>query len=429
MYVETEKGGRALFVPVEVAQSWLDAGGIRSDGRSIYRWRETHWQKVPDEDLLAEAMAELEKLFDHRDFDICMVTMSHAKQSVEAAKLYLLNEVPMHDRTPDLIVPCANGYLNLETHELQFADPDLYLQHAVECDFERGAECPKFEEYLTDALPSEPVRERVQEFLGTLLIADDFQLHQLWLGPGAVPLGKIIRALHGEAAISTTEALQQTRSSTLAVEAEGYRAGSAKAGISKAMKDAWSNKRKAVNAKYQAPSYMSVNGKQVQLGSMIPIVSDPSSHWRYWDAVAFQPAMDVSAEVIADELPGVLRWCLNGLMAVLERGGFDRRPEGVRPIITAAKNDTSSLLGWIEGSNARVVTGASMTKEAIYASYCNWCKSEGLQPLGVVTFWTRARQVLPGLVISKQRINGAEARVANVKMGSAPNVAYARKIA
>lgn len=110
----------------------------------------------------------------------------------------------------------------------------------------------------------------------------------------------------------------------------------------------------------------------------------------------------------------MLRWSLNGLAAQLDQGGFGPRPTAIKPILTTAKNDVSSM-SWVDDVPCRVTRECDLGKDAVYASYAAFCDKSNLTLLSLVTFWTRVVQVLPGLQIRKKRINGAETRVCNIQ--------------
>jgi len=196
----------------------------------------------------------------------------------------------------------------------------MYLQYALNCDYVPAAQAPQFEQYLMSVLPESTVRERVQEFVGSLLLSSNFGVHQLWLGRGAGPLGKIMRTFSGDAAMSTTDTLDQFRLSALLVEVEGYQYSKNTAAILKAVRDALVNKSAGLNSRFSTPSALAVAGKLIVLSEQTPSISDPSeSYWRRWDMVAFLESQDVSETVIETELSGVLNWALDGLERLLER--------------------------------------------------------------------------------------------------------------
>lgn len=95
-------------------------------------------------------------------------------------------------------------------------------------------------------------------------------------------------------------------------------------------------------------------------------------------------------------------------------GGFGPRPTAIKPILTTAKNDVSSM-SWVDDVQCRVTRECDLGKDAVYASYAAFCDKSNLMPLSLVTFWTRVVQVLLGLQIRKKRINGAETRVCNIQ--------------
>lgn len=63
-----------------------------------------------------------------------------------------------------------DGMLNWRTGEVIPWDPDYHTTIAFDIDYDAQAECPMFEQYLSEWLPDESVRKVVQEYLGYCLI-------------------------------------------------------------------------------------------------------------------------------------------------------------------------------------------------------------------------------------------------------------------
>jgi len=408
----------AVFVDFEVAQAWAADGSVASDGTSLYRWTGgTFWRELPELEADALAYRALRELFEAQSAPQ-LATLKHAKIAVQAAKLHLMSSHPMRDRTSEKIVPCANGYLRLAGRTLDRAEPAMYLQYSLNCNYVPETKAPLFEHYLQMALPDSAVQDRLQEFIGSLLISDDFGGHQLWVGIGAGPLGKIIRTFAGNAVMSTTETLDKLRLSTLLVEAEGYQSGKNTVEISRAVRNALANKSASLNSRFSTPSVLEVAGKLIVLAEHAPSISDPSeSYWRRWDVISFLESHVVSETVIETELSGVLNWALVGLERLLERGCFADRPAGVKSLLSQTKSGSSSIHAWLEDSHVRVVAGSVIRKDTVYRAYCQWCDHHSVEALAVANFWTRLRQGLPGLNFRKKITDGMEIRYANLQIG------------
>ena len=416
-----DKNGDAspLFVDYEVAQAWATDRSVASDGTSLYRWTDgTFWRKLPEIEAEALAYSALRELFEAQSAPQ-LATLKHAKIAVQAAKLHLMSSHPMRDHTSEKIIPCANGYLWLAGRTLNRAERKLYLQFALNCDYVHEAKAPLFEHYLHTALPDSEVRDRLQEFIGSLLISDDFGVHQLWLGTGAEPLGKIIRTFAGNAGMSTTETLDRLRLSTLLAEAEGYQTGKNTVEISRAVRNALANKSTSLNSRFSTPSVLEAAGKLMVLAEQVPSISDPSeSYWRRWDVIPFFEGQDDSETVIESELSGVLNWALVGLERLLEREFFADRPTGVKSLVSQSKSGFSSIHAWVEDSHVRVVVGSAIQKDTVYRAYCQWCDRNSVEALAIANFWTRMRQALPGLSFRKKVIDGMEIRYANLQIST-----------
>lgn len=420
---DDEGNGAHRFVPTEVAAIWADRGTMASDGLDLYQWQATHWQRLADLDAQAAAMNELLEVFAEDAAQGVaaapwLATVTNAKHSVAAAKLYLLDKMPMGDRTWHDTIPVQNGYLDFASRDLLGASKDDWLQHVLSCDFEPMADADRYAEYLDLALPDVAVRERVQEHIGSCLLARSFGRHQLWMGPSSQIMARILRQLFGNAAV-TTDALESFRLSALVAESEGYSAEK-RTGIANVVKDSLGARTSKVNARYVTPATIHVAGKWIVIGELIPTITDPSAaYWRRWDAVTFLDAPDCTDYVIECELPGVLNWALEGLTRLVERGEFGQRPDGVMPIITRAKNDESSIVAWADARNVRVTPKGQSLKAAVYESYRGWCEQNDLRPIAVSQFWVKARNNVFGQALEsfKKVQGGRELRMCNLQLG------------
>ena len=93
---------------------------------------------------------------------------------------------------------------------------------------------------------------------------------------------------------------------------------------------------------------------------------------------------ELSARIIANELPGVLNWALIGMRRYLARGFEFKAPESVVKV-TQKMQDQSDVIGlWLEDCYA-----VDMTKvddpwrtewKVVYASYKKWCEENGHHP-------------------------------------------------
>lgn len=241
------------------------------------------------------------------------------------------------------MIPLLNGYLYMDDGNLLGHMKEDYLQHVVNCNYKPSETAPRFTAYLEAALPDAEVRGRVQEFIGSTLLADNFCLHQQWLGRGAHALAKVLRELLGNAKV-TTDTLDELRVSALVAEGEGYDTKPLKAGVDSVIRAGRSARQSTVNARYATPKQIDIGVKRIVLSELAGPINDPSAaYFRRWDVVPFVDTPDCSEYVINGELRGVFNWALAGLRQVLERGGFTPRPEGVKAVVTRAKNDTSTI--------------------------------------------------------------------------------------
>ena len=71
-----------------------------------------------------------------------------------------------------LIVPCLNGYLNLETGEFSDPNPDCLFTHNFDVHYNPDATSDRWNSFIEEVLPDVEVRREIQKFMGYCLTGD-----------------------------------------------------------------------------------------------------------------------------------------------------------------------------------------------------------------------------------------------------------------
>jgi P4 family phage/plasmid primase-like protien len=220
--------------PDDTAQAvaWVTATGglhrflLRNGWRSYRRGR---WDDVPDEAvgatvaevLNAQAETYASMARDARDRDVAKELETTAAQlwsnnkissvlgrAARSAGLHI--EVDQMDRHPNLW--CANNaVIDLENGEVREHDPALLMSRGSDVDFDAGAQCPRFDHFLTDVLPDDDVREFVLQMFSEAMSGQvSSHILPVFLGPkrnGKSTMLRIMLALFGEYATLLPEEL------------------------------------------------------------------------------------------------------------------------------------------------------------------------------------------------------------------------------
>lgn len=92
-------------------------------------------------------------------------------------------------------------------------------------------------------------------------------------------------------------------------------------------------------------------------------------------------------EKLLEELPGILNWCLEGLLRLRKnnyRFTVSTRSRDLKEKTIEADNNMKAFLE-SEGYIA-FETGARCTTEALYSTYAGWCADNAEKPLATITF-------------------------------------------
>lgn len=394
---------RKSFDPHAYALAMTQNGDVATDGQLLYQWTGSYWQPVQGD---AGERDAYRWIVAHERNHATPANADKAHQAV------ILWAPPLPAATQDVVIPCRNGYVHLQSCALTLksADKGLGLQHVLACDYLPAAAPPaQLERFLAQVLPDPDVRSRVQEYVGYTLISDArYQRAQLWLGGGANGKGvlvNIVQALHGNIAAVSLDALEGFRLSVLVGASLIYADEVPRTRINEQLiKSLIAGERVIVDRKYREAISVFVRGKWLVLGNQLPAITDHTTgFWRRWDIVPFDvtiPEADrnplLASQIISNELSGVLSWALEGLVRLQARGMFSPvMPVAMAQIIHEAKADTNSVLAWHDECEIGVAEVPTTPKDDVFEHYRTWCERNGLSAMAAPRFWARLRDIGP----------------------------------
>lgn len=122
----------------------------------------------------------------------------------------------------------------------------------------------------------------------------------------------------------------------------------------------------------------------------LPPTSDRSdAFWRRWSVIEMSNVIPESKrdptlaqKIVADEMDSVLAFAMEGAQALLRRGHFLRTSRGDVVGDEWALETDSVLAFLLDEDWCELDKGSAVTKRAFYHSYSQWCRENGLRPLG-----------------------------------------------
>ena len=381
----------------------------------LYEWCGSHYKQINSEKAERHALKWLAHHFPER------ATCQTAKSCVAAA-IVLVNQIPERDpmRT---IIPLRNTYLEVKPDGsiLRHApDPSFGITFSLKINLAGTGKTytppplpvtSLLARYLNTSLPDKQVQDYLQELLGdTLTPTIRFQVALLLKGGGRngkSVLVKLLSALHDRVAHLRLNALSGfglmplVDASLVVVDEVPHFVGPHEAQI---LKSCISGESIDIDRKYLSQISIRPTARWILSTNNDQKSRDNSTgFWRRLTVVPFthqvpesQVIPGLEDKIIDSELHLLLDWCLVGLQRLMVRGKLPPQPMAVQNANHEAKVASNSIAAWIDDEGVAAGTNESheLTKAAVFARYRDWCRTNNLGALSMVSFWTGLRALL-----------------------------------
>jgi putative DNA primase/helicase len=116
---------------------------------------------------------------------------------------------------------------------------------------------------------------------------------------------------------------------------------------------------------------------------------------------------------LADELPGIFTWALDGADRLWDREGRFTIGESVQATMVEVERQTSPIKAFTADCLVISADSDAMTpKDAVYELYVMWCTSEGFMPKGKSVFFRDLQAAYPGqLEVGRHRVDGRQVQM------------------
>ena len=399
------KGGPSA----EIAYSrMLDKNVVGQADGLLYEWAGSHWQVIEIQRAKSAAHLLLDAFYAEGGTE--RKAVDAPKLAVSAPQLYKMPEPRRWAEVGGALIPCADVTLDVAADgAIQLREPrkEDGLRYCVNAKWsDKDKPSPEFDRFIQGTLPDPAVRRLVQQYVGYTLISDNrFQVAQWWFGSGANGKGflaQIVSSLHRKVAAADIEDLGGFGAENL-IDASLITVDETPKRIDEQrLKSAISGDDLNINRKYQVPVTVRLRGKWLLRGNDKPALSDQTDGlWRRLQIIEFTEKFEgdnrddmLADRIVENELPGVLRWAVEGLVMLLQAGGFKDIPDSVQASKKQMQVETDNVLGWWTEKEVQVCDAPRTSKDSAYRNYSLWCKDNGMMPLGAPRFWVRVRSIV-----------------------------------
>jgi putative DNA primase/helicase len=312
-----------------------------------------------------------------------------------------------------------NGMVNWDSKTLVPWDPKYKTTVSFDIDYDPHATCPRFERYLEEWLPSESVRQVVQEYLGYCLIPNTNYRKALFLyGKGKNGKSMLVEFL---------QSFFGTHAAALSYDGLFARFGpsSLKDKLVNIFDDTTVSFTKetstaknliaggTISAEYKGKdSFQFANvARFIYSSQETPRTGDNTIAWYdRWFFVKFPNQFRASNKVkieiqtaLKEERAGIFNWMMEGLKRLITNDEFSVSPElDLYNIEYRAQND--SVTQFVHNMCTSEGDGASAIND-IYQVYAVWCETEALRAVSKKVFVQRVSDM--GFERKKGYFNGS----------------------
>lgn len=317
------------------------------------------------------------------------------------------------------LVTVDNGVLDLDSMALEPHNPDLMLTRTMRVEYDKDAQAPKWDKFLTDILPNPDTRDYLQRALGQTLLGDAGQRALFLLhgapGTGKSQVVKVMELLFGDFA-ETAQATAFNEASKKAAITNDLNDLRGKRFVSISELDEGERLNEALvkrltggdTAKsrglYQENTQWRVEFGLWMCTNFLPkLNSDDSAMWKRVKPIHFpvvvadlgKPILNFGEQLYAQEASGILNWLLEGVRKYQEHG-LDDTPQIVSAV-DAYRREVDTVAQFVESSveeNVLLVADeAQIPVRTLHHQYTEFCRRNNARGLGERRFTQRMQSL------------------------------------
>lgn len=422
------RGPRSVNLePVRLAESFRRYSYERDGQATLVRWARAWWRyngtryvehddELLDRDLIAflDVVVAPQSVTDRktgatreelRRVTSRNKTLGEVRKSLTFAMPVIAGGAPQWtelrepDPPADHVVVCENGILDLRGLDLSPSTPRLFATNAIGCAWDPGAHPPAaWLEFLNSLWPNDAESIlALQQIFGYLLTADTSQQKIFAIiGPprsGKGTIARILKALLGDDAVvnPTLQSLERPFGlaplvgKTVAIIGDARLGGqSDQQQVVERLLSISGEDSLSIDRKNRDPINVRLRCRVLLLSNELPRLYDTSGALASRFVIltlsrSFLGEEDTALESkLLVELPGILRWALDGRLDLHERGRF------VSPLASEVAiehlRSISNPLGVFLEECCELIEVGEIEVDELYKRYVGWCEGSGRDP-------------------------------------------------
>jgi putative DNA primase/helicase len=414
---------------------------LRYWNESFWRWEHGRYVEVPPTEVRALVVNHMDPNWAHVKGEHISNVVEHLRAktllpSSVSPPLWLSDSQPAGFDARDCL-PTRNHIVHLpsvvagSSHYSVPATPTFFTTTACECDLDRSAQDPKdWIAFLTSVWGQDRQSiDTLQEFFGYFLTADTRQQKMLLLvGPkrgGKGTIARVLRRLVGEcnvagptlASLATNFGLSALVGRSLAIVSDARMSGKLdQATVVERLLAITGEDKVTIDRKHRPAIHCKLPTRIFMLSNELPRLSDASGTIVSRFIVLktsksfFGQEDPMLTEKLIAELPGILRWAIDGWQRLQKRGHFVQPANGFGSVETMI--DLASPVTAFVRDCCVVDPMASVETEALFRAWVMWSTQQGQRNItNTQTFGRDLHAAYPGVHTSLRRQASKRMRV------------------
>jgi putative DNA primase/helicase len=423
--------------------------------QNFHYWRRAAYRRMEDEDVRGHLTASIKEEFDalarnnKKRKKARKVSMSLVSNTLQALQSMTGLDADVRQPcwlrgTPAAIIQkyparemlaCKNGLVHVPSvldggQELFAPTPRFFTPNALDYDFDFAAAAPKLWLRFLDQIWKDDAESilTLQEWFGYCLLPDTSQQKiLLMIGPprsGRGTIARVLTQLLGDLNVAGCNltslggnfGLQPLLDKSLAIIADArLQRLVSNAKVSELLLNISGEDRVPIDRKYKTPLSVTLATRLMMLSNEVPELPDTSgalpgrfivlAFTNDWEA---DPDTQLT-DTLCQELPGILRWSLDGLKSLRQRGKF-HQPASAAELVDILTNLSSPLKAWLEAC-CQLGPKCLGNRQGLYDCWEQWCGKHNINPGGFIKFCRDMKAAVRGLVLERPRVPGEEARL------------------